>query len=203
MVNVVLYATDTMADWEYGYLTAGLAMADQFDPGSVRLTVASPGGRAVTTSGRLKLQPDTDLAGLDRQDVDLLVLPGADTWAEGHDEALELAAELLQRGVPVAAICGATLGLARAGLLDERRHTSNAPEFLQAAGEYRGAALYQEERTVSDQDVITAPATAPLEFAKAVFERLGVFPQSVIDAWYGLYTTGERKYYDALVGGEA
>jgi hypothetical protein len=23
----------------------------------------------------------------------------------------------------------------------------------------------------------------------------------VIDAWYGLYTTGERHYYDSLVGG--
>ena len=36
--------------------------------------------------------------------------------------------------------------------------------------------------------------------AKAVFEALGVLPEPVIDAWYGLYTTGERRFYDALVG---
>jgi hypothetical protein len=27
-----------------------------------------------------------------------------------------------------------------------------------------------------------------------------LFPPPVIDAWYGLYTTGERRYFDALVG---
>ena len=32
MTTIALYATDTMADWEYGYLTAGLAMAREQDP---------------------------------------------------------------------------------------------------------------------------------------------------------------------------
>ncbi|MDN5804989.1 MAG: hypothetical protein L0H26_10475, partial [Microlunatus sp.] len=35
---------------------------------------------------------------------------------------------------------------------------------------------------------------------RAVFEALEVFPSPVLDAWYGLYTTGERRFYDALVG---
>ena len=48
------------------------------------------------------------------------------------------AAEFLDAGVPVAAICGATAGLAAEGLLDDRRHTSNAAEFLAATG-YGGA----------------------------------------------------------------
>ncbi|MGA9870593.1 MAG: DJ-1/PfpI family protein, partial [Rhodococcus sp. (in: high G+C Gram-positive bacteria)] len=131
-----------------------------------------------------------------------LILPGGDTWGSGHANVLELAAEMVKRDVPIGAICGATLGLARHGLLDARRHTSNALEFLQAAPEYAGAEHYSDERVVVDGTVVTAPGTAPLEFAKALFELLELFPQPVIDAWYGLYKTGERKYYDQLVGAE-
>ncbi len=86
------------------------------------------------------------------------------------------------------------------GLLDDRPHTSNAAEFLTQAAEYRGAEHYREEKAVSDGTVITAGATAPIEFAKLVFERLDVFPQPIVDAWYGLYTTGERRFYDQLTG---
>jgi hypothetical protein len=53
---------------------------------------------------------------------------------------------------------------------------------------------------VEDGDVITAAATAPVDFGAAVFRRLELFPPATIDAWYGLYTTGERRWFDALVG---
>ena len=198
MITVALYATDTMADWEYGYLIAGLAMAREQNPGANRLLAASESGEAVTTMGGLRITPDVALA--DLPPVDALILPGAGTWESANGAALELAAELVAAGTPVAAICGATYGLARTGLLDDRPHTSNAAEFLTQAAEYRGEEHYREEKAVSDGTVITAGATAPIEFAKLVFERLDVFPQPIIDAWYGLYTTGERKFYDQLTG---
>lgn len=198
MITIALYATDTMADWEYGYLTAGLAMAREQDPDANRLIVASETGEAVTTKGGLRITPDAAVADLPA--LDALILPGADSWDFGHDTVLKLAAELVAAGKPVAAICGATLGLARTGLLDDRPHTSNAAEFLTQATEYRGAEHYRDEKAVSDGTVITAGGVNPLEFAKLVFERLNVFPQPVVDAWYGLYTTGERKYYDQLAG---
>ncbi|MEW2015783.1 DJ-1/PfpI family protein [Rhodococcus sp. NPDC076796] len=198
MTTIALYATDTMADWEYGYLTAGLAMAREQDPDANRLIVVSETGEAVTTKGGLRITPDVALA--DLPILDALILPGADTWDSGHDTVLKVAAELVAAGKPVAAICGATLGLARKGLLDDRPHTSNAAEFLTQATEYRGAEHYREEKAVTDGTVITAGGVHPLEFAKLVFERLNVFPQPVVDAWYGLYTTGERKYYDQLAG---
>jgi putative intracellular protease/amidase len=134
-------------------------------------------------------------------DVALLVLPGADTWDDGHERVLGLARTLLERGTPVAGICGATYGLARAGLLDGRTHTSNAPDFLAPSG-YTGRDHYREERVVDDGGLITAPASAPVDFGAAVFRRLELFPPEIIDAWYGLYTTGERRYFDALVGAE-
>lgn len=196
MTDVVLYATDTMADWEYGYLTAGLAWVED---GPYRLRVLGDGPDRVTTKGRLRLATDGDLTDVDEDETAMLVLPGADTWDAGHEAALALAGRLLARGVPVAAICGATYGLARVGLLDERDHTSNAPDFLPPTG-YAGAARYRDVPVVEDRDLITAGATEPVDFAAAVFRRLTVFPPAVIDAWHGLYTTGERRYYDALVG---
>lgn len=192
MTDVVLYATDTMADWEYGYLVAGLAMAG----GRLRV-VAAPGVTEVRTKGGLRLLVDAPVA--EAGDFAALVLPGADTWGSGHDEVLGLAGRALAEGVTVAGICGATLGLARAGLLDDRAHTSNAPDYLATSG-YRGADHYRDEKVVVDGPLITAPATAPIDFARALFERLELFPAPVVEAWYGLYTTGERRYFDQLVG---
>jgi len=200
MTDVVLYATDTMADWEYGYLTSGLAMAEGAAPGRYRLQVLGDGAAEVVTMGGLRLRTDGAVREVDPATVALLVLPGADTWEDGHDEVLALARRLLDAGTPVAAICGATLGLARTGLLDDREHTSNAPEFLAGTG-YAGATHYRDERVVEDRDVITAPATMPVDFAAAVFRRLQLFPPAVIDAWYGLYTTGEKHWFDRLTAG--
>ncbi|MGR6967265.1 DJ-1/PfpI family protein [Geodermatophilus sp. URMC 61] len=202
MTDVVLYATDTMADWEYSYLTAGLAMAAEQDPDRFQLRVLADAQEEVTTKGRLRLSTDGDLDDVSLEDVALLVLPGADTWSDGHRRVLDLARVLLERHTPVAGICGATYGLARAGLLDDRAHTSNALDFLVPSG-YAGAGRYRDERVVVDGDVITAPATAPVDFAAAVFRRLELFPPATIDAWYGLYTTGERRWFDALSGPSA
>jgi putative intracellular protease/amidase len=64
----------------------------------------------------------------------MLILPGGTARDEGkHRVAAEKARQFLAADVPVAAICGATAGLARAGLLDDKRHTSNARDYLQAS----------------------------------------------------------------------
>lgn len=198
--TVVFYATETMADWEYGYLLAGFALAEEQAPGRFRVVVASADGAPVTSMGGLRVSPAAALTDLDRDQIGALILPGAATWEADHDLVLGLAGDRLAAGALVAGICGATYGLARAGLLNDREHTSNAAEYLAAAPGYSGADRYREVRTASDGGLVTAPATAPVDFAKAVFEALDVFPQPVVDAWYGLYTTGERRFYDALVG---
>jgi transcriptional regulator GlxA family with amidase domain len=201
MQDIVLYATDTMADWEYAYLTTGLAMAAEQQPDRFRMRILADGQREVTTAGRLRLLTDGNLSEAAIDTVALLVLPGANTWSDGHEQVLGLAQTLLERDTPVAGICGATYGLARAGLLDSRMHTSNAPDFLAPSG-YAGADLYRDERVVEDGGLITAPASAPVDFSAAIFRRLQLFPPTIIDAWYGLYTTGERRYFDILVGAE-
>lgn len=200
MSDVVLYTTDTMSDWQYGHLADGLALADRLAPGRFRLVTAGAGGQDVVgTVGGLAVRPATVLAELDPDRIGMLVLPGARTWARGHQGALGLARRLLEDGTPVAAIGQATLGLARAGLLNDRAHTSDAARFLTAAAVYTGAGRWTAGRAVEDGDVITSPGTSPVAFARAVFERLHLFPPVVLEAWYGLHTTGEQHFADQLV----
>ncbi len=199
-VAVHLYVLDGLADWEPGFAIAGINNAQfQRQPGRYRVRTASPGGRPVTTAGGLRIQPDVALEDVTPAGSAMLILPGGDSWDEGGNvEAVELAQTFLEAGVPVAAICGATAGLARGGLLDDRPHTSNAPEYLAATG-YRGASHYRHEPVVSAHDLITAPAMAPLEFARAIFERLDLYTPEALAAWYGLFSTRKPEYFAALM----
>ena len=143
--------------------------------------------------------PDLTLDDLSPDDSQMLILPGGDTWDEGgNTEAVEMAREFLAKGVPVAAICGATAGLARGGLLDDRRHTSNAREYIGATG-YLGGELYQEEPAVTDGDLITAASMAPLEFAYHIYRRLDLYAPDVLEAWYGLFSTRKPEYFAELL----
>lgn len=190
---------DTLSDWEIGYLTAHLNggdLDDRFELRTVGLT-AEP----VTTMGGLRLTPDLTVEAFDPHDSAILVLPGAETWGEERARPfLTAAAACLGAGTPVAAICGATFGLATAGLLDGRRHTSNARDFLASSG-YRGADRYVDEPVVIDGDLVTASGVAPVHFARAVFERLGAYEPARLTSWFKLY--GDRDpagFYELMAG---
>jgi putative intracellular protease/amidase len=133
----------------------------------------------------------------------MLILPGADTWLTGGNGAFAAKArELLDAGVPVAAICGATLGLAVEGLLDDRDHTSNAAVVLEASG-YGGGSRYRDEPAVTDRQLVTATATAPVEFAREVMALLDLYEPAVLASWYKLYGQHDPAGYFELMAAEA
>jgi putative intracellular protease/amidase len=186
--TVYLAVYDTLADWEPGFATAHLNKPMWHrTPGRFRVATVGPSTAPVTTAGGVRILPDAALADVDPADAAMLVLPGNDIW---HTDAFvpfaAAARAFLDAGVPVAAICGATGGLALAGLLDDRAHTSNAAEFLTGLG-YGGAHLYRDEPAVTDGDLITASATAPVEFAREILARLDVYEPHVLASWYKLY----------------
>lgn len=186
-MTVHLAVYDTLADWEYGHAVAHL-------PGGV--TTVALTGAPVVTKGGLRLQPDLTLETLRPADSSMLILPGADGWADGAlADFAYTAREFLHEGVPVAAICGAVHGLADEGLLDERAHTSAAPEFLRSANGYRGAAHYREADAVTDGDLITAGPTEPVAFAREILTRLGVYEPAVVDAFHRLYQHSDSEAY--------
>ncbi|MGA9871314.1 MAG: thiamine biosynthesis protein ThiJ, partial [Rhodococcus sp. (in: high G+C Gram-positive bacteria)] len=65
MTTIALYATDTMADWEYSYIVAGVAMAREQGSDRYQLKVVSDGRAEVTSLGGMHIRPDGDLADLD------------------------------------------------------------------------------------------------------------------------------------------
>lgn len=198
-----LYVFDTMADWEMSYLTAELNSGRYFKKGLDPLKIVTVGMNKmpVTTMGGLTLLPDIEISECNIEDATALLLPGGDTWLETvHEPVLSFAERCLEKGVLVAAICGATMGLAKAGLLDAKRHTSNDLDYLKmVCPAYAGAAYYLYEPAVTDGNLITAAGVAPLEFTVHVLRALGVFTQETLDAWYHLFFTHEPEHYFALM----
>ena len=143
--------------------------------------------------------PDLAFGELQPADSRLLILPGGPGWEDEsvHRPAIEKAQAFLDEGVPVAAICGATAGLARVGRLDTCAHTSNAASYLKGTA-YAGGEHYRDEPAVRERGLITAGGMAPLEFAREILAELGLYEDEALDAWYQLYKTGKSEYFARL-----
>ncbi|KUN62156.1 thiamine biosynthesis protein ThiJ [Streptomyces canus] len=195
-VHLAVY--DTYADWETGHATAYLARA------GYEIRTAGPSREPVTSIGGLRVQPACALDDVRPSESSLLILPGADLWDAGDDLApfARKAREFLDAGVPVAAICGATAGLAREGLLDDREHTSAVSFYLAATG-YGGGERYVDADAVTDRGLITAGPTEPVAFAREIFRLLGVYDGEVLDAWYRLFHDSDAEAYAVLEKAQA
>ncbi|MEV3933647.1 MULTISPECIES: DJ-1/PfpI family protein [unclassified Streptomyces] len=198
-VHLAVY--DTFADWEPGFATAQLTRHGH-TVRTVGLTT-----EPVTTMGGLRVHPDLALDELGPDGSALLVLAGASLWDTGDTLApfARAARTFLDAGVPVAAICGATAGLAREGLLDDRTHTSAVSFYLAATG-YAGGAHYVDADAVTDSGgesrgaLVTAGPTEPVAFAREIFSLLDVFEPKKLDAWYRLFHDSDASAYEVLEG---
>ncbi|HEY1575571.1 MAG TPA: type 1 glutamine amidotransferase family protein [Terracidiphilus sp.] len=198
--NVYLFVFDTMSDWEASFATSAINNPRfQKQPGRYRVVTVGLTGEPVTTMGGLRILPDVALSEIEPDHAAMLILPGGETWEScSNIEAIDLARVFFVEGVPIAAICGATFALARAGVLDDFHHTSNSRDYLVASG-YRGGKFYCDVPAVRDEGVITASGVAPLEFAREIFKALDLYSPSVIDAWYALFKFGNASRYHELV----
>ncbi|MEY8743727.1 type 1 glutamine amidotransferase family protein [Paenibacillus tundrae] len=201
--TVYLYVFDTMSDWEIGYLTAELNSGRYFRPGLAPVQIVTVGieKTPVTTMGGLKITPEVTVDECSIRNIDALILPGGNTWTEAvHEPILTMAEMCLKEGIVVGAICGATLGLAQAGLLDSRRHTSNDLAYLKmVCPSYTGEEYYNLESAITDGKLITASGVAPLEFSVHILKALDVFSPNTLDAWYRLNKTQEPTYFYELM----
>jgi transcriptional regulator GlxA family with amidase domain len=162
---------DAIGPWE---VFAGLAsVRDDVNARFVTLEGARPvradHGAVVTAHAALSERPD------------LLLVPGGGwfdrlpegAWAEAERGAIPAAiAARHAAGTTIASVCTGALLLARAGILDGRRATTNpdALDDLRAAGAIEVVAA----RVVDDGDIVTAGAPAcGLDLALHMLERFG------------------------------
>jgi len=198
-----LYVCDSMADWEPAFLIAELRTGRYFKPDRAPYEVKTVAltDDPVITMGGLRIMPDCTVKDCYPDDSALLILPGGDTWLDPIQAGiLAKAEEFLAAGLVVAGICGATFGLAQAGILNNRCHTSNNLDYLKAVcNNYKGEDKYCQKLAVTDGKLVTASGIAPLEFTYEVLKVLDVLEASTLEAWYQLYKTGEAIYFIALM----
>jgi len=186
---VYLLVVEGFADWEPAHAVAELRRHGQFRIETVGLTL-----EPVRSMGGLQVLPSTTVAEVSVSDVAAFILPGGDRWEKTRMEP-ELETLLIQldrAGVPIAAICGATVAIARIGLLRGRRHTSNGLEYLKLhVPDYTDAETYVHAPAVRDARLITASGLADVEFARELFEELEVLAPADRALWAQIFRSAK------------
>jgi putative intracellular protease/amidase len=180
------------ADWEPAMTTSALNRFTDFE-----VITFSIDGKPVRSFGNLSVIPDTTMNAVNVSQLDLLLLPGGETWDEnGNREIIPLLNKVLDANKTVAAICGATGFLANHGYLDATPHTSNHLTYYlkQVAPDYKGEALYIDRPAVASGNLITASGTAPVEFASEILEHFDLFKLDELKTWFGYFRRPEVQF---------
>ena len=178
---------DGLADWEAAHALPEIRKSGKFEVETVGLT-----GEAITTMGGVRVLPDKTLDQINPDEAAILILPGGDAWEEKPNEkVISLLRELNEKKVPIAAICGATLEVARAGLTRDTRHTSNALDYLKGfVTDYDDEAFYVNELVVTDKNLITASGLGSVEFAREIIRRLEIYNETDTKIWFDMFKHG-------------
>ena len=178
---------DGLADWETPYALRAITMSERFEVVTVGFSE-----QPVTTIGGLKLIPDLTIGDVSLAEVGIFILPGGDMWEqETHENLKTLLRHLQTENVPIAAICGATLEIARAGLTHNIRHTSNSKAYLKAmVPDYEDESFYADELAVTGDHLITASGLGGIEFGREVIKLLNLFSEAETHEWFEMFKHG-------------
>lgn len=203
MSVVYLYVLDTLADWEVAHVLSEVNSKRFFKKEADVFSIQFVGNskEPIRTMGGIIITPDCLVEDIVINKQNVLLLPGANTWNEpAHMAIVDKAKYFLNCGATVAAICGATTALAKAGILDNRAHTSNGVGFLDMfVPEYKGQSHYVDCLAFADDNLITAGATGALLWTKQILSRMNVFEEAALSAWYDYFRTGEAQYFYQLM----
>ncbi|PJI92239.1 DJ-1/PfpI family protein [Yoonia maricola] len=183
MTKIAVLLTQGFADWEYALIGGTGGPFYGLD-----VQYFSPDSGELDSQGGLRVLVSQGLAEMVEWHPKVVVVVGGTLWET--EEAPDISGvlhTLHEAGTCIGGICGGTLALARAGLLDKVRHTSNDKEFLKKnAAHYDGEAHYLASASAIGADrIITAPGTAPASFTAAVFEAAGL-PKEAVTQFKGM-----------------
>jgi len=178
---------DGLADWEPALALCEINKSGKYDIATVGLS-AEP----VTSMGGLRIIPDLTLDAVDPEQAAVFIMPGGAMWEQGaHAQTIELLGRLHARGTIIAAICGASLEVVRAGLTHGLHHTSNSRGYLKAMlPEYRDEAHYVEKPAVSDRNIITASGLGSVEFACEILGGLNIYNGEELQELHAMFKHG-------------
>ncbi|MBO0727554.1 MAG: DJ-1/PfpI family protein [Blastocatellia bacterium] len=178
---------DGLADRELAHALCEINKSGKFEVVSVGFS-----DKTVMTMGGLKLTPDITLDKATPDDACIFMLPGGDMWErESHEDLKTLLQRFHADDVPIGAICGATLEIARAGLTKNIRHTSNSKGYLKAiVTDYGDEAFYVDELAVTDRNLITASGLGCVEFAREVIRQLNIYSEADTQIWFAMFKHG-------------
>jgi putative intracellular protease/amidase len=183
MAKVAIVLTPGFADWEYALIGGTGGPFYGLD-----VQYFSPETGHLTSQGGLTAVVSQDLDALSAWQPSVIVVVGGMVWETDNAPNIgKFVKTMHERGTYIAGICGGTLALARAGLLNDVPHTSNNAVFLkQNVPGYTGDAHYQSSASaISSGRLITAPGTAPTSFTAAVFEASGL-PKETVSQFKGM-----------------
>jgi putative intracellular protease/amidase len=185
MTVAVAFLQPGWADWE-----AGAVLALLREHLKVQIEIATPTGDPETSIGGILAAADYRFDDPVLSDADLFILIGSDAWSEGETPAVTaLLRQAFADGKPVAGICAGTTALARAGLFEGRKHTSNGKDWLEGVVPgYAGADHYVDTpKAVTDGRVVSASGLAPVTFAAAVARLVAPEAEEMIAGYEAMF----------------
>ncbi|MEO9818959.1 MAG: DJ-1/PfpI family protein [Paracoccaceae bacterium] len=176
MTKIALLLAPGFADWEYAFI-AGIGGSYY----GLDIEFFSTHSSQLTSQGGLNCSVRNGLGDLAGWSPTVIAVIGGLAWEQPDAPDIQsVLQDQLASGGSVAGICGGTLALARAGLLNNSPHTSNSLEFLANAQNYAGATHYSKRAYAFAVDrIITSPGTAPISFTAEVFKAAGLHHDTV------------------------
>jgi putative intracellular protease/amidase len=176
-----------LTDWEAAHALCEIKRSDKFDVVTIGFS-----DEPVITMGGFRVLPDTTLDAVVADEAAILILPGGDMWEEKPNEKIiALLHKLKAASVPIAAICGATLEIARAKLTQNLRHTSNSLDYLATmVADYQDKDFYVNELAVTDNSVITASGLGSVEFGQEIIKQLDIYDEADTKVWFEMFKHG-------------
>lgn len=183
--TVYVQVFEGFADWQVALALAEVRRPGDWDVRSVGFT-----DEPVMSMSGLQVLPDISMDAFDLDAAALLILPGGHRWQSAHiEQTAALARRVHDARAPVAAIDHGVLAVARAGLLDDCRHTGNWPgQIGREVPAYAGHDQYDANvLATSDGGVVTASHLGSIEFAREIIHTLDLYTTSDREHWYRLF----------------
>ncbi len=189
MSNEILYVLlPDYAAHEVVYLAQAVA-SDEYalkeNPRYVNKVVA-PTLEPVKSIGGFRTVPDYSFETMP-EDYAALVLIGGFGWMTPvAEQIVPIVRKAIDSGKIVGAICNGASFMAKAGFLNDVKHTGNGLEQLQLWGgdNYTNPDGYVHVQAVSDNNIVTANGSATLEFAKELLLLLENDTPERIEMYY-------------------